>query len=62
MINMGVEGRSFRLPQRPDKRWGLVLDTGRDPAMAPVPPEEQIPIRRDGIYLEARTLIVLEGR
>ena len=62
MINMGAEGRSFRLPQRPGKLWGLVLDTARDPAMAPVPPEEQIPIRRDGIYLEGRALIVLEGR
>ncbi len=62
MINMGAEGRSFRLPQRPGKLWGLVLDTARDPAMAPVPPEEQIPIRRDGIYLEGRALVVLEGR
>ncbi len=58
----GAGGRGFPPPPRPDKLWGLVLDTGRDPAMAPVPPEEQIPIRRDGIYLEARTLIVLEGR
>ncbi|MCO5762493.1 MAG: glycogen debranching protein GlgX [Chromatiaceae bacterium] len=61
MINMGGEGRDFRPPDDRDQLWSLVLDTARQPALAPVPPEARILLRRDGLYLEGRSLVVLES-
>ena len=59
---MGVEGRGFRLPSLPGRAWHLVLDTGRPPGADLVPAQEQVPLQRDEIYLEAHSLVVLEGR
>jgi isoamylase len=62
LLNMGVEGRGFRLPNLPGRAWYLVLDTGRPPGADWVPDQEQVPLQRDEIYLEAHSLVVLEGR
>ena len=62
LLNMGGEGRGFRLPSLPGRAWHRVLDTGQPPGADLVPASEQVPLGRDELYLEAHSLVVLEGR
>jgi len=61
LLNMGGEGRGFLLPALEGKAWGLTLDTAKPVATTFPPAARPQVVRRDGLYLESHSLVVLEG-
>jgi glycogen operon protein len=62
MFNMGVEPAAFAVPDLPQWRWHLALDTGRAAPADLVQPEDQSPFGALRYPLGPRSVVVLEGR
>ena len=62
MFNMGVEPAAFAVPDLPQWRWHLALDTGLAAPADLVEPADQSPYRVRRYPLGPRSVVVLEGR
>jgi glycogen operon protein len=62
MFNMGVEPAAFAVPDLPQWRWHLALDTGLAAPADLVEPADQRPVSALRYHLGPRSIVVLEGR
>ncbi len=62
LLNMGDQARSFVLPNLPQGRWYLAIDTGRPSPEDIWPPAEQLPVQQSSLSMVPHSLVVLEGR
>ena len=62
ILNMSEDQLNMQLPIVEDRHWHLAVDTALDSILGIVKPENQSPIGENDYFVQARSVVVFEGR
>lgn len=62
ILNMSDDELAMQLPIVGERKWHLAINTAMDSAQGTLKPENQNPIEGDGYLVQAKSVLVFEGR